>query len=275
MIRDQWATGFGKVKRDSPRDKIVSGPVDVQSIIRKEAERIGRGVSYKTLSSKSGRLSNCLKRMGRMKLRDDQKDALGELINIGFGQAAYALARIVEQRVILEAPDINIVPLRELGNTLEDMGDERLLTIHQLFSGKLSGDMMLLFDLDSALKLTRLLNNKYQRKIEKFPDTLEASAFDSLSEIGNILLSAFAGSFGNLLHIQISFAVPQLHKVSLLSMLESLVVGENEIRYALVVKIFFRLVEDDVQSHMLIVMGIHSLENLFQAMVEEGFLRAS
>jgi chemotaxis protein CheC len=45
-----------------------------------------------------------------MILNSLELDALSELINIGFGRAASALSALVGQRVLLEAPQVNILP---------------------------------------------------------------------------------------------------------------------------------------------------------------------
>lgn len=210
-----------------------------------------------------------------MKLSDKHRDALIEIINIGFGQAARSLGVMVNRQVLLDAPSVEVIPLTELDKALSEMAESSLLTVHQLFSGQLSGDMMLVFDDQSAQKLVRLIEKSQNQGLNEksgSSDTVTGEFIDSLIELGNILLGAFAGSFGNLLHIQISFAVPELKKVSLLSMLESIKLGKEELRYAVVVKVFFRLVEDDIESRMLIVMGVASLEALFRAIEAEGFI---
>jgi chemotaxis protein CheC len=209
-----------------------------------------------------------------MDLKTNQKDALTEIINIGCGQAARSLSMMVNKRVILEAPSVDIVPIYQLTTALTELEDSSLLTIHQLFSGAITGDMMLLFDMESAPRLLKMFYEQqalYTTRGESSPTT-DSDNYESLTELGNILLGAFAGSFGNLLHIQIRFAVPELHKISLISMLDSLKVGKEELRYAVVVKIFFRLLDEDIQSRMLIVMGVASLETLFEAIEEQGFI---
>jgi chemotaxis protein CheC len=211
-----------------------------------------------------------------MILKPNQRDALTEIINIGCGQAARSLGLMVNRRVVLEAPTLDIVPLTELESALSEMGDSNLLTVHQLFTGTMSGDMMLLFEADSVPRLFKLVSEQHPSILSAEEhgsiDSRKPDYYESLTELGNILLGAFAGSFGNLLHVQIRFAVPKLHKVSLISMLDSLMVGYEELRYAVVVKIYFRLMEDDIESRMLIVMGIASLEELFKAIAEQGFI---
>jgi len=47
------------------------------------------------------------------------------------------------------------------------------------------------------------------------PLTVDASAREVLTEVGNILLNACLGTFGNILKVQVSFSVPRLNLESL------------------------------------------------------------
>jgi chemotaxis protein CheC len=210
-----------------------------------------------------------------MNLSAIQKAALMELINIGFGQAARSLGSMVNRQVHLDAPYLEVIPISNLDSALYELADTSVLTIHQFFSGELSGDMMLLFDARSTPRLAQLFKHGQDgdTRVKSDCDTSEeADDIDCLTELGNILLGAFASSFGNLLHIQIRFTVPELKKDSLLSMLESIKMGNEEVRYAVIIRIFFRLIEDDIESRMLIVMGVSSLEALFKAIEKQGFI---
>ena len=72
------------------------------------------------------------------------------------------------------------------------------------------------------------------------PLRVDASAREVLTEVGNILLNACLGSFGNLLHVRVSFSVPRLNLDTLHGVLESLTVDREGMRYALVVHAGFR-----------------------------------
>ena len=56
------------------------------------------------------------------------------------------------------------------------------------------------------------------------PLSIDASAREVLTEVGNILLNACLGTFGNLLKVQVSFSVPHLSLDTLHGVLESLLV---------------------------------------------------
>ena len=68
-----------------------------------------------------------------------------------------------------------------------------------------------------------------------------ASAKEVLTEVGNILLNACLGVFGDLLRVRFTFAVPRLHLETLRSMMDSLVIGDDELRHALLVGARFRV----------------------------------
>jgi chemotaxis protein CheC len=83
--------------------------------------------------------------------------------------------------------------------------------------------------------------------------------------VGNILLNACLGVFGNLLQMHITFAVPRLHLQALNALLDSLVIGTDEQQYALVIYTSFRLRDSSVSGYLVIVLGVTSLDSLIQA----------
>jgi chemotaxis protein CheC len=203
-----------------------------------------------------------------MLLTHAQKDALAELINIGFGRAAGALSILVGQRVIIQAPDVSMFPIEHLADALEEMVGREITTVHQVFSGRVCGDAMLLMDANSASILVDLLSGGKGE-----PHTIEESDREALGETGNILLNAFIGSFGNLLKVHISFTVPQLRIESLHNMLRTLLIDNEDVEYALVVKVQFVLSGGDVSGYVVIVMGIASMDALFESMRQVGYLQ--
>jgi chemotaxis protein CheC len=63
----------------------------------------------------------------------------------------------------------------------------------------------------------------------------------------------------------ISFSVPRLHLEDLDAMLDSLVIGKDEIRYALMIFTNFRLKDSTVTGYLVIVLGVAYLDNLIHA----------
>ena len=203
-----------------------------------------------------------------MKLTALQEDALIELLNIGFGRAAASLSQLTGHRVLLETPHVTIHPVEELTESLERVIRSDVASVHQIFSGAVSGDALLILDQSGAAMLKELLTNE-----PALPLSIDASAREVLTEVGNILLNACLGTFGNLLEVQVTFSVPHLNLESLGAILESLRVNQEGVKYALVVHAGFKLRDAEVRGFLVIVLSVASLDRLIRA-VEEWEQRA-
>jgi chemotaxis protein CheC len=198
-----------------------------------------------------------------MELTETQKDALIELLNIGFGRAAASLSQLTNQRVILEVPQVSVHPITELHAALKTLIHDEVATVHQIFSGPVAGDALLVLDYSAAGALKELLTDE-----PALPLLIDASAREVLTEVGNILLNACLGTFGNLLQVQVSFSVPRLNLETLSEVLKSLLVGREGLRYALVVHAGFRLRDTELTGYLVIVLSVASLDRLIRAVEE-------
>lgn len=195
-----------------------------------------------------------------MDLTEQQKDALTELINIAFSRTAASLSELTGNRVELDVPEVSVHPMGELAGALTRYVAGEVATVHQIFSGPIAGDALLLLNHDGAVNLVDMLTG-----VDQPGRRLGASSKEVLSEIGNILLNACLGIFGDLLKVRLSFTVPRLHLESLADMLESLVIGKDELHYALLIGAQFHVKSTEITGSMLIVLGIASLEHLIGA----------
>lgn len=195
-----------------------------------------------------------------MNLTVAQRDALVELVNIGFGRAAASLSKLTGHRVQLEVPQIAMCPIEELSENLRPFVQDEVATVHQIFSGPVAGDALLVLDQQSASILKELLTNE-----PALPLDIDASAREVLTEIGNILLNACLGTFGNLLQIQVAFSVPHLTLERLDSVVGSIAIGQEGLRYALIVHAAFRLKNSSLTGYLVIVLGVASIDRLIRA----------
>ena len=195
-----------------------------------------------------------------MKLTSVQEDALIELLNIGFGRAGASLSQLTGHRVLLEVPHVTIHPIDEVSESLERMIRTDVASVHQIFSGAVAGDALLILDQPGASMLKELLTNE-----PALPLSIDASAREVLTEVGNILLNACLGTFGNLLKVQVSFSVPQLSLESLGAILETLRVSQEGVTYAMVVHAGFKLRDTEVRGFLVIVLSVASLDRLIRA----------
>lgn len=196
-----------------------------------------------------------------MELTLAQQDSLTELINIGYGRAAGALSELTGYRITLEVPHVSMHEMHEIVPLLADVVHGEVASVNQMFSGPIAGTAMLLLDERSAAMLSRLLTD------EQAPAgaTLDASAREIVTEVGNILLNACLGVFGNLLQVHVSFAVPRLRVESIQQVFSSVnVPAEEKLRYGLMIHTRFRLRASDVTGYLVIILGITSLDRMLR-----------
>ena len=190
-----------------------------------------------------------------------QQDALVELLNIGFGRAAASLSQLTGHRVVLEVPSVSVHPIAALDGALSMLVSQEIATVHQIFSGPVAGDALLILSHEAAGTLKELLTDE-----AALPLSVDASAREILTEVGNILLNACLGTFGNLLNVQVSFSVPHLNLDTLRGLLRSLLINREGLQYALVVHAGFRLRDTEVTGYLVIVLSVTSLDRLLRSL---------
>lgn len=195
-----------------------------------------------------------------MILTELQRDALIELINIGFSRTAASLSELTGYRVMLEVPDVAIHPIEKLLPEISNIVSGEVATVQQIFTGSVSGNALLLLNYEGATVLTDLLTSGDGNK-----DRLDVSSCEVLTEIGNILLNACLSVFGNLLKMHVSFSVPRLHLEALNMLLNSLVIGKEELRYALIIYTGFHMRDNSVRGYLVIILGVSSLDCFIEA----------
>lgn len=191
-----------------------------------------------------------------MELGPTQTDALTELINIGYARAAAALSDLTGHRISLEVPEVAVHVIGEIAGALQRVIKGEVASVNQVFSGPISGNALLLLDREAALLLNRLLTDR--------TDTadLDGAAREVITEVGNIVLNACLGAFGNLLKVQVSFTVPSLQIESVQTVIRSITIAGDELEYALIIHTRFHMRASDVSGYLVIILGVTSLETL-------------
>ena len=194
----------------------------------------------------------------RVELSTEQKDALTELINIGYGRAAAALSELTGYRITLEVPRVSMHEIDAIAPLLESMIHLDVASVNQVFTGPISGNALLMLDEQAAVALSHLLTDDRAGSAE-----FDSSAREIITEVGNILLNACLGVFGNLLHVHVSFAVPQLNVSSVTRILQSVTdQSAQTLRYGLMIHTRFFVRAQNVTGYLVIILGIESLDRL-------------
>jgi len=188
-----------------------------------------------------------------------QQDALVEILNTGFASAGAALTKLTGQGVGVEVAQISMCPLDELSSSLRPIIGGDIATVHQIFAGSLVGDALLAIDHQSGTMLKELLTNEPAMPLE-----IDASAREVLTEIGNVLLNACVGTFGNLLDARMSFSVPLLTLETLDGVVSSIRMHQDGLRYALIIHAALRMKRSTLSGYLIVVLSGGSIERLIR-----------
>ncbi len=137
-----------------------------------------------------------------------QFDVLKEIGNIGAGNATTALSKLLDARIDMRVPKVNLAGFSEITGII---GDEEQVMVGILLSleGDVNGMMMFLLDTNSAGRLVNAVlkrDEAIEKDIYDF-DELELSA---LNEIGNIITGAYLSALSDLTKLTIVSSVPTL-----------------------------------------------------------------
>ena len=188
-------------------------------------------------------------------------DVLREIGNIGAGNAATSLAQMLQTKVDMMVPRVELIDFKEIGDTIG--GAEQIMAgIYLLIQGDIQGSIMFLLEEESAHTLVSRLMGMPCEDMHSFSE-MELSA---LKEIGNIITGAYLNSLSALTNLTITESVPDL-KVDMAGAILSVpaiefgMVGDK----FLMIETSFRD-PSDINGFFILVPDLPSYEKLLRAL---------
>ena len=131
-------------------------------------------------------------------------DELRELGNIGAGNATTALAQMIQCKIDMSVPQVQLLEFKELG---EAMGGEELVMagIYLAIDGDITGSIMFLLEKKAAKHLVAKLMG-----MESESEELSEMELSALQEVGNIITGAYLNSLSSITNLTIFPSVPEL-----------------------------------------------------------------
>jgi chemotaxis protein CheC len=138
-------------------------------------------------------------------LTELQHDALTELVNLGVSHAANSLREMINQQVLLSVPTFSLVSREHAIEILTAREDSKLVAVHQVFEGDLTGRALLIFPEPRSLELVRAVTGG-ELSLE---DIIELEQ-EALAETGNIILNGCLATIANLLERNLRMSLPEI-----------------------------------------------------------------
>lgn len=132
-------------------------------------------------------------------------DVLKEIGNIGAGNATTALSQLINAKVDMKVPNVELLGFKDLANIIG--GPENLIVgILLTLEGQIDGMMMFMLEKDSAHHIVNMIMG---RDINSFDDFSEMD-LSALKEIGNIIAGAYLSAISTLTNMVITSSVPYM-----------------------------------------------------------------
>jgi chemotaxis protein CheC len=193
-----------------------------------------------------------------MRLLPSQIDSLKEMVNIGVGHAAGVLNAMLNSRVQLHVPVVEMMSYEELQSKIQTMGHGNLSSIRLGFKGPFSGNASLVLPAEGAVKLVSILTG-----VEADSSHLHEMQVGTLTEVGNIVLNGVMGAIGNELKLHVFYSVPIYVENPFEVLLSS---GQGQFDANVVwVQTSFTIETESIVGDIILVFEVGSLDLLLEA----------
>ncbi len=199
-----------------------------------------------------------------MKFSNSEIDVLREIGNIGVGNAATALASLLQAKVSIKLPRVAFLELEE---AIESIGglEQPVVCVNLQVGGDISATLLFIFDQESACALVELLLDREKGTVT----ALDEMGRSVVMEIGNILTGSFTGAIATLTGLRLVPSVPVLAHDMLGALFTDSVASSGYLdERVLCIQTSFlgAFNQDQVDSHMILLPDVDSLDHLFEAL---------
>lgn len=185
-----------------------------------------------------------------------------EIGNIGAGNAATALANLINKKIDMDVPRAGVVEFKDL-MALVGNDEDSVICIKQTAAGPSPCSIMFILEEKSAYYLADILLSR-DRVQDSEMDELEQSLF---LEIGNILSGSFMNAFSQVTNLSFNLSVPALACDMLGAVLSSALVetGYYADKVLFVETRFFDSTHV-IKGHFFILPELETLEKIFASL---------
>lgn len=150
--------------------------------------------------------------LSSFKLTERQRDALQEVGNMGAGNSANALAKMINKRVDIDIPKVEMVDLDQFTNLISK-DNKALFVSWSNVEGVTRATLLSIFQITDIIKITSIITDSNKKispskiqSINDFDDMFKSA----MSELGHILASHYASAIGDLLDIRMMTEPPDM-----------------------------------------------------------------
>lgn len=209
-----------------------------------------------------------------MEYKVEREDILKELFNISVGKSASILSEIINKKILLNVPNLEILDLDEkiidMGNYLPKVVQGNIMVSSISFKDELRGRASLIFPADKMRTFINLClneNDENQLGNMNFTDV----DFDIIKEIGNIILNSVIGEIGNYIKIKLSYTLPEVKVFNKIDFEKN--IKSKEFSHLLMLYITFKIDDSEIAGAIIINLTLTSISDLLNKVekIEDDF----
>jgi chemotaxis protein CheC len=193
---------------------------------------------------------------------DFHLDVLKEVGNIGAGNAATALSRLLDKPVDMLVPTVRMVPFEEISNSVGG-SEQVVIAIFLRVEGETPGNIFFILSHESA---KRILRNLVGIEVNN-EDSYSEMEISALNEIGNILAGSYLTSLADFTNLYMIPTVPSLAidmagAILSYGLLQYGGMGDH----ALFIDTKFLDGVDEIEGHFFLIPDPESFQKIFSAL---------
>ncbi|MBU3155054.1 chemotaxis protein CheC [Clostridium estertheticum] len=187
-----------------------------------------------------------------------QLDVLQEVGNIGAGNAATALSELLNEKVDMSVPAVNIIPFDDIFSSI----DVEVVVIGVVVRvlGDIPGNILFTLEKDVALRIISGLVGKEQEQITELGNS-------ALCEIGNIISSSFMNAIAELTKLEVRPSVPAVALDMMAAILSTTFIESGQFdEYVLDLETNFLQENEKIRGHFYYIPMPGSLEKILNSL---------
>lgn len=187
-----------------------------------------------------------------------QLDALREVGNIGTGNAATALSQLINRKVDMSVPSINVVPFDDIFARIG--GEEIVVGVIVRVLGDTPGNILFVFQKNTALSFIEALTGLKEDHISEMGNSV-------ICEIGNIISSSYMNAISKFTNLVITPSVPAVTYDMLGAILSTTFIESGQFDdYVLDIETIFIENNSEIKGHFYYIPMPGSLEKILNTL---------
>ena len=193
-----------------------------------------------------------------------QIDALKEVGNIGAGHAATALSKMIDRKVMIRVPNVNIVKLEAAPKVASYNEEEVVDGIYQSLTGGIEASSLIFFTIEEAKFITEIILKKGSNTNISITKNIKKSV---LMELGNIIAGSYINALSSMTNTVIMPSIPYFISDTAGTIFNSvLALASFKSQIALMIEIEFIVASNNIHGWFYIMPDIKSTNKILDSL---------